>query len=469
MDKTGTLVPSFKIKPIVCIVWSTKAYKTFPDQELQVMQSQTQSQTRTRDIGSLESAMRPMKSRIDAIAGSWVQARFGSIVDGFRHGKLKVEWPDGSVTEHGEACGSDDLAGFGTADNPVVVKLANYEPVRRMAMRGSMGWAESYMDGSWNTNSIVALFLLFLKNENSFPSSVNGSKLSKVANKLTHRWNRNTLNGSKRNISSHYDLGNEFYRLWLDESMSYSSGWYQSSNQPLATAQQNKMDKVVAAINPRSDDHVLEIGCGWGSMASSLAEHSGCSVDAISLSEEQLRFARDQQKENSKECGNINFEFKDYRHVDGVYDHVVSIEMFEAVGREYWAEYFGKLQKVVRQGGRAVLQVITILEDRYENYNRKPDFIQKYIFPGGMLPTKTLFEEYAESYGFEVSNTDFFGDSYAYTLRDWRMRFEASLNEVSDQGFDQRFCRMWNYYLAYCEAGFTTGSTDVGIWTLTKK
>jgi len=376
--------------------------------------------------------MRPMRSRIDAIAGSWVQARFGSILDGFRYGRLTVEWPDGSVTEHGEPCGNDDLAGFGTTENPVVVSLNNYEPVRRMALKGSMGWAEAYMDGSWNTNNIVALFLLFLKNESSFPTSVNGSKLSKLANSLIHRGNRNTLRGSKRNISSHYDLGNEL-------------------------------------VNPQSSDRVLEIGCGWGSMASALAEQSGCSVDAISLSEEQLRFARDQKQKKSPQGGKVNFEFRDYRQIDGVYDHVVSIEMFEAVGQEYWAEYFGKLQQVVRQGGRAVLQVITILEDRFENYNRKPDFIQKYIFPGGMLPTKLLFEEYAESFGFEVSNAEFFRDSYARTLRDWRERFENSLSEVSDQGFDERFCRMWNYYLAYCEAGFTTGSTDVGIWTLTKK
>ena len=417
--------------------------------------------------------MRPMRSRIDAIAGSWVQARFSSILDGFRFGKLKVEWPDGSVTEHGEACGRDDLAGFGTAESPVVVCLDNYEPVRQMAMRGSMGWAESYMDGSWNTNSIVALFLLFLKNENGLPSSVNGSKLSRLANSLMHRWNRNTLSGSKRNISSHYDLGNEFYRLWLDESMSYSSACYQTPNQPLAAAQQNKIAKVVAAVNPQSGDQVLEIGCGWGSMATALAKRSGCSVDAISLSEQQLRFARSQtshsqKKANSAVPGDVNFEFKDYRHVNGVYDHVVSIEMFEAVGQEYWADYFRKLQQVVRNGGRAVLQVITIREDRFESYNRKPDFIQKYIFPGGMLPTKSLFEEYAESFGFKVSNAEFFGDSYAFTLRDWRLRFEAALNEVAEQGFDDRFCRMWNYYLAYCEAGFTTGSTDVGIWTLTK-
>jgi len=442
-------------------------------------QSQSELQNQTTNIGSLESAMRPMRSRIDSIAGSWVQARFGNILDGFRNGKLEVVWPDGSVTQHGEPCSSDDLAGFGTTENPVIVSFNNYEPVRGLALRGSMGWAESYMDGSWNTNSIIALFLLFLKNENSFPSSVNGSKLSRLANSLTHRWNRNTLKGSKRNISSHYDLGNEFYQLWLDKSMSYSSGYYQDSTQSLSSAQQNKMNKVVEAVNPDRGDRVLEIGCGWGAMATALAKQSGCSVDAISLSEQQLQFARNLNKGFTnagptdegadQSAGDVNFEFRDYRHVEGVYDHVVSIEMFEAVGREYWSDYFSKLQQVVRKGGRAVLQVITILEDRFETYNRKPDFIQKYIFPGGMLPTKSLFEEYAESHGFQVSNAEFFGNSYALTLRDWRHRFENSLNEVSEQGFDDRFCRMWNYYLAYCEAGFTTGSTDVGIWTLTKK
>lgn len=407
----------------------------------------------------------PVRARLQAMAGHWIQARFAKIMSGFQIGKLRVEWPDRSITVHGVACGPDTLFGFGTEDNPVVVRLENYEPVRALATKGSMGWAESYMAGNWNTNDLTALFQLFLNNEQFFPAMVNGSRLSKLTNTFAHRGNRNTLNGSRRNIASHYDLGNAFYQEWLDHSMSYSSAYYSPTHDSLATAQQNKMNKIVAAVDPRRADNLLEIGCGWGAMAQALNKASGCNVTGISLSKEQLEYASHANLQHSQ-TGKVNFDFCDYRHVKGTFDHVVSIEMFEAVGREYWADYFAKLQVVLRKGGSAVLQVITILEDRYERYAAKPDFIQRYIFPGGMLPTKQLLEEYASRHGFSIVEADFFGDSYARTLRDWRHRFEGSLNQIKDQGFDERFVRMWRYYLAYCEAGFATGSTDVGIWHL---
>ncbi len=410
----------------------------------------------------------PVRSRLQEAAGHWIQARFSKIMSGFQFGKLRVEWPDQSVTVHGVACGQEFLNGYGTEDNPVVVRLENYEPVRALAMKGSMGWAESYMAGNWNTNSLTALFLLFLNNEHFFPAMVNGSRLSKLTNSFVHRGNRNTLTGSRRNIASHYDLGNAFYREWLDESMSYSSACYTSTHDTLASAQQNKMNKVVEAVAPAANDKLLEIGCGWGAMASALNSASGCDVKGISLSKEQLDYARQVDSQRST-AGRIDFEFCDYRHIAGRFDHVVSIEMFEAVGREYWSEYFSKLREVLRKGGTAVLQVITILEDRYERYAAKPDFIQRYIFPGGMLPTKDLFEQYAAEHGFKIQEADFFGDSYARTLRDWSHRFEASLSDIKNQGFDERFVRMWRYYLAYCEAGFETGTTDVGIWQLKRQ
>ncbi len=412
--------------------------------------------------------LEPVRSRLQDIAGHWVQARFAKIMSGFQIGKLRVEWPDHSVTLHGVACSQNELNGYGTEDNPVVVRLENYEPVRALAMKGSMGWAESYMAGNWNTNSLTALFLLFLNNERFFPSMVNGSRLSKLANSFAHRGNRNTLNGSRRNIASHYDLGNAFYREWLDETMSYSSGCYTSAHDTLAMAQHNKMTKIVEAVDPLRTDKLLEIGCGWGAMARTLNSASGCDVRGISLSREQLDYARSTDIQRTG-GGRVDYEFCDYRRVEGKYNHVVSIEMFEAVGREYWSDYFAKLSDVLHKGGTAVLQVITILEDRYDRYAAKPDFIQRYIFPGGMLPTKDIFEQHANEHGFKIAEADFFGDSYARTLRDWRHRFEASLAEIGKQGFDERFIRMWRYYLAYCEAGFETGSTDVGIWQLMRQ
>ncbi len=416
----------------------------------------------------LETALGPMRTMFNSLAGTWIRGRFNKIISGFQIGKLRVEWPDGSITECGHACSSDELAGFGTEDNPVVVCLESFDPIRRMALQGSIGWGEAYMAGTWSTNSIIGLFLMFLKNKNNFPTTVNGSRMSKLTNVITHRGNKNTLDGSKRNIASHYDLGNEFYELWLDESMSYSSACYEHPDESLSSAQQNKINKVLSAVDPVNKSNILEIGCGWGSMACALAKNTRCDVKGVSLSREQLAYARDMASKNMS-AGHISFEFRDYRQIEGKYDHVVSIEMFEAVGQEYWTDYFSKLRSVLKRGGSAVLQVITISEDRFDDYSRNPDFIQKYIFPGGMLPTKSLLAELAETHGFQISDTDFFGASYAKTLRDWRERFDKSLVDIKEQGFDDRFSRMWRYYLAYCEAGFTTGSTDVGIWKIVRQ
>ena len=403
------------------------------------------------------------------LAGPWLRSRVTRMLDGFQTGCLVVNWPDGHQSEHGSPCSVDSMSGFGTRENPVVVRLHSYEPVFALATSGSMGWAESYIDGNWSTNSIIGLFHLFLQNEKHFPTHIHGSAFNKIANQVVHRWNRNTLEGSRRNISKHYDLGNEFYKLWLDESMSYSSAMFDAPGQSLAAAQQTKMRKIVDSVSAQPGDRVLEIGCGWGAMASTLATESGCDVTGISLSKQQLDYARQQRDFRTQGDGNTRFEFCDYRNIKGQYEHIVSIEMFEAVGREYWMEYFHKLQSTLKRGGTAVLQVITIFEDRYENYLNKPDFIQKYIFPGGMLPTKTMLAELAEKHGFRINNVDYFGESYATTLRIWRERFESTVGQTRLQGFDESFIRMWRYYLAYCEAGFNRGSTDVGVWQLVKR
>lgn len=410
-----------------------------------------------------------MRSHLGQVAGPWVRARVARMLDAFQFGCLIVQWPDGHQSEYGSPCTETSLSGFGTKDNPVKVCLHNYEPVLALATSGSMGWAESYLNGNWSTNSIIGLFQLFLRNEKHFASDINGSALNRLTNKVVHRFNRNTLAGSRRNISKHYDLGNEFYKLWLDESMSYSSALFDEPGQSLAAAQQSKMRKIVEAVSPQPGDRVLEIGCGWGAMASALATDSGCDVTGISLSKEQLEYAREHRAQDVAGSGRTRFEFCDYRNVREKYEHIVSVEMFEAVGREYWSEYFTKLQSSLKRGGTAALQVITIFEDRFDSYANKPDFIQKYVFPGGMLPTKTVLADLAEKHDFSIRDVEHFGDSYATTLRLWRERFESTLLQTRSQGFDDRFIRMWRYYLAYCEAGFSTGSTDVGIWQLEKR
>ncbi len=413
-----------------------------------------------------------LKNSIDKLMSTALQTRFSKIVSGFEEGYLRVQWPDGSITEHGE----DNPVG-----EPVEVILHDYDPIKRMALNGSIGWAESYMDGHWSTNDIFELFMLFLKNEHRFPSAVRGSWFAKLGNTLLHRWNKNTLSGSKKNIARHYDLGNDFYRIWLDGSMSYSSGVYNSEDDSLEQAQKNKIQMVLDAVDSKPGDRVLEIGCGWGAMANALTSRNNCEVTGISLSKEQLQYANenllpaphaDNAKASGGELSPVNppkFAFCDYRKMSGRFDHIVSIEMFEAVGREYWDEYFSTLANLLDKGGSAVLQIITILEERFDDYCKRPDFIQKYIFPGGMLPTREQLNELASKHGFEVRHTESFGLSYARTLRDWRDRFDSSLGEVKLQGFDDSFIRMWRYYLTYCEAGFTTGTTDVGLWKLVKR
>jgi len=398
-----------------------------------------------------------------------MRARVSRLLDSIQLGYVELQWPDGSTTCHGSPCAEETLDGFGTSSNPVVVTLHNYDPITSLATNGAIGWAESYIEGNWSTNSLSGLFALFMNNEQCFPSAIHGSVFSKIANRMMHRLNRNTLAGSQRNISRHYDLGNDFYRLWLDDSMSYSSAWFDDSDQSLGQAQRSKMHKIIDAVGAQPGDKVLEIGCGWGAMADRLAAESRCDVTGISLSREQLDYAQRVNHDNRIGEGSTQFEFRDYRHIKDQYEHIVSVEMFEAVGREYWVDYFAKLQSTLRRGGSAVLQVITILEDRFDGYVNKPDFIQKYVFPGGMLPTRTVLNELAETHGFRVDQADFFGQSYATTLQLWRKRFESSLDQIREQGFDESFIRMWRYYLAYCETGFSIGSTDVGVWRLVKK
>ena len=390
------------------------------------------------------------------LLGAVIGRRFDHALDGIRDGQLMLTWPDGHVTVHGER--------HRDSDPSVNVTLHNLNPLRRLMLGGEIGFAESFLQGEWTTDSLTDLFDLIVRNEHHMAHAVTGTWLARGLNLLSHRKNRNSKSGSQRNIAYHYDLGNTFYRLWLDKSMSYSSALYAYSEQSLADAQDNKMQRVVELLQPPADTRVLEIGCGWGAMARRLATERDCNVTGISLSSEQLQYAREHHAVPTR----TEFRHQDYRDVGGRYDHVVSIEMFEAVGIQYWPRYFARLADLLESGGTAVLQVITILESRFDAYSRTPDYIQRYIFPGGMLPTKTRLAELVNDSGLTLESTEWFGSSYARTLAAWYERFDLAAREVRAEGFDERFLRMWRYYLAYCESGFRSGTTDVGLLLIRK-
>ena len=401
----------------------------------------------------------PLRYRLQQLLGHVLGKRFDRVLAGIDDGQLTLTWPDGSATRHGTHSiepGHD-----------AHIVLHNFRPIRQMMLLGEIGFAESYLRGDWSADSLVDLFALVMRNEAAIADATSGSRLARAANAVRHASNRNSERGSRRNIAFHYDLGNAFYRLWLDASMSYSSALFETDEQSLDDAQRAKLERVATLLDPAPDARVLEIGCGWGAMAHHLATTRGARVRGISLSNEQLAWARAHHA--VERGGRTEFLHRDYRLVHGRYDHVVSIEMFEAVGERYWRTYFDKLGTLLGPGGTAVLQVITIEEARFETYRASPDFIQRYIFPGGMLPSGAHLAALADRAGFDLVHTDWFGRSYARTLEHWRERFERASRDVREAGFDERFVRMWRYYLAYCEAGFRHGSTDVGLFVLRRR
>lgn len=405
----------------------------------------------------------PLTVRLQQLLGSVLGKRFDQVLAGIRHGQLTLTWPDGSATQHGQhsTC---------PGHNAHIV-LKNFRPVRQMMLGGEVGFAESYLRGDWSADNLTDLFLLIMRNEREIADATTGSWLARSINTLRHGLNRNSERGSRRNIAFHYDLGNDFYKLWLDPAMNYSSAVFVDETQPLEAAQDEKLKRVAELLSPAPGARVLEIGCGWGAMARHLARERGSAVQGISLSKEQLAWAKAHHLVPLSEPGGGSTEFlhRDYRLMQGRFDHVVSIEMFEAVGERYWKTYFEKLASFLSQGGSAVLQVITILEERFDTYRASPDFIQRYIFPGGMLPSKTHLRELAADAGFDLVRSEWFGESYARTLACWQERFEQATRSVTGQGFDDRFVRMWRYYLSYCEAGFRFGSTDVGMLKLVRR
>jgi cyclopropane-fatty-acyl-phospholipid synthase len=367
-----------------------------------------------------------------------------------QHGALRLHTPDG------------ELLHFGHGGAPVTLELRNWDLFSAAMRSGDIGFAESYIDGSWSTDNLTGLIALLVRNRTAMESLVYGSWWGSLLYRVKHLLNRNSKSGSRKNIHAHYDIGNAFYQLWLDPSMTYSSALFtEATGANLELAQQAKYRVIFDQLHVAPGDRVLEIGCGWGGFAE-LAAREGVHVTGLTLSTEQLAYA------NARLAGKADLRLCDYRDSTGQYDAVASIEMFEAVGESYWPSYFDCVARSLKPGGRACIQTIVIADELFERYRKGTDFIQQYIFPGGMLPSPAKFESMAASHGLTVSAKLSFGISYADTLVAWRSAFHARLEEVRAQGFDERFIRTWEFYLCYCEAAFRERNTDVMHFTLTK-
>jgi len=345
--------------------------------------------------------------------------------------------------------------------------VGRYHPAqgRACGAGGDLGLARAYMDDDCRSPDIKALLDFGAQNEAALAKATSGSFLSRGLERLRHARRANTRTGSPRNIAAHYDLGNEFYALWLDDGMNYSSALYAREEQTLEEAQGAKLDRIAEILDLKPDHRVLEIGFGWGPLVERLIECHGCHVTGLTLSTEQLDFAQARLRRRAL-AQNSDLRLQDYRDVEGRYDRIVSIEMLEAVGERYWPTYFDKVQQALTDTGVAVLQAITIAESRFANYRRQPDFIQRYIFPGGMLPTMDVIRREAARAGLRLTAHESFGGSYAKTLAEWRGRFMHMWPAIEALGFDLHFKRMWEYYLSYCEVGFQAGAIDVSLLKL---
>lgn len=384
--------------------------------------------------------------------GAWLITR---LLNNIHRGRLRITLPGGGTIEKS-----------GTSEGiDAILVLHNWRAIRRLFVNGDIGFAEGFIENDWSTPDLTALIRFAAQNRDAFTKSMRGSLPMRLINRLAHGLNANTRRGSRRNIEAHYDLGNEFYRQWLDPSMLYSSAIFDLMTPTLEAAQQRKLERIAEKLQLTGNKDVLEIGCGWGALAIHLATQHNANVTGITLSPSQLRWAENAAEKTDK-ADRIKLKLQDYRDVKGQFDNIVSVEMFEAVGEAYWPSYFGTLKRCLKPGGRAVLQIISIEENRFDTYRRKADFIQKYVFPGGFLPSDSALEKAVGQAGLKLTEKELFGQSYALTLAEWRQRFHARWQTISLLGFDERFRRMWEYYLCYCEAGFAEGTINVGLYTI---
>jgi cyclopropane-fatty-acyl-phospholipid synthase len=384
-------------------------------------------------------------------APSLVSGALERLGRGVKYGALTIETPSG---DRSEFIGSEPLPGA------AVWKLNNWKPLWALATRGAMGLAESYLAGDWDSPDLAGFLYFGSVNERSFGDSTKGVAALRLGDRLRHLLRSNSPSRARRNIAYHYDLGNDFYASWLDRSMTYSSALFEGDNDSLELAQQRKYARLADVAGLDAGVHALEIGCGWGGFMEYAAVERGARITGVSISAEQCDYARARLARTTASA-QAAVEFCDYRQLEGQYKHIVSIEMFEAVGEAYWPTYAAKLKSLLAPGGRVALQTITIEQARFEGYRRSPDFIQRYVFPGGMLPTKAALASTLSEAGLKITDRLDFGHDYARTLVEWRERFDASWPAIAKLGFDDRFRRLWHYYLAYCEAGFRDNAVDV--------
>ena len=377
-----------------------------------------------------------------------------------QHGRLHLRLPDGSESVYGQG------------EQPNATLVVHDWGVFAAAMRsGDIGFAESFIAGEWETPDLSALLRVFIANRNALENVIYGHWWGQLAHRLRHWLNRNTRSNSRKNIHAHYDLGNAFYSLWLDPTMNYSSAWFDGNPMlPMDQAQDAKVRRALRMVNltPGHNQRLLEIGCGWGALAEMATREWGVDFTGVTLSEQQLAHAQKRLGDQGL-GGQAQFRLQDYRDItDPPFDAICSIEMIEAVGQAYWPTYFETVARLLKPGGRACIQSIVIADAYFDRYVRGTDFIQQYIFPGGCLPSPSAFRQQAQAAGLRVVDEFAFGLDYAHTLRLWRERFMQVKPQVLGLGFDERFVRIWQFYLAYCEAAFMEASTDVVQYTLLK-
>ena len=403
-----------------------------------------------------------------------------------RHGSITMQLPDGSMQVFGNhqnyvglaqrplirpAGAQRDLRKSGHGDAPTAaMTLKNWNVCAAALKSGDIGVAETYIDGDWTTPNLTDLLTVFICNRQEIEDVVYGNWVGRLWYRIKHLLNRNTKANSQKNIHAHYDLGNAFYSLWLDDTMNYSSAWFEGDlDKPLREAQNAKVRRALAMAQVQPGDRVLEIGCGWGALAEMGTTEFNAHVTGVTLSTEQLAFAH-QRVQRLGVDSRADLRLQDYRDItDAPFDAICSVEMVEAVGREYWPTYFQTVARLLKPGGRACIQSIVIDDSLFERYISSTDFIQQYIFPGGCLPCPREFRREAAAAGLEVVDEFAFGPDYAETLRRWRDQFLAARTQVLQLGFDERFMRLWEFYLAYCEAAFDKGNINLVQYTLLKK
>ncbi|GLK80826.1 SAM-dependent methyltransferase [Methylopila turkensis] len=387
----------------------------------------------------------------EAVRGLPLQVQLAvQIAARIARGRLTARFPDGRT-----------LVFQGGEPGPSATLVVNdLRFAGRILRNGDLGVAEGFMRGEWDSPDVTAFLELFCVNADHVNAHLAMKPLYRAFQNVRHFFNRNTRRGARRNILAHYDLGNAFYAAWLDPTMTYSSAVFEGSSRDLAAAQTRKYETLARAIGAQSGEHVLEIGCGWGGFAEYAAREIGCRVTGLTISPAQLDYARRRLFEAGL-AERVEFKLQDYRDERGTYDRIASIEMFEAVGERWWPTYFTQLRDRLKPGGAAGVQVITIQDRLFDAYRREVDFIQRYVFPGGMLPSPTALNGAAVKAGLRIAGERVFGLDYAETLAEWRARFRAAWPSITPLGFDERFRRLWEYYLSYCEAGFRSGNIDV--------